>query len=108
MPGQYSFPITFKTFEGWPASFEYYTARKKGKICYHLVAAVEPENPMWEMKCGAEVILRETKVLTTPTKTCNAEVVSWYLLDYLAVALGKEEVLLMSILRRMGIFQERW
>lgn len=31
---------------------------------------------MWEMKCGAEVILRETKVLTTPTKTCNAEVVS--------------------------------
>jgi hypothetical protein len=42
MPGQYSFPITFKTFEGWPASFEYYTPRKKGKICYHLVAAVEP------------------------------------------------------------------
>jgi len=31
---------------------------------------------MWEMKCGAEIILRETKALTTPTKTCNAEVVS--------------------------------
>lgn len=22
MPGQYSFPISFKTFEGWPASFD--------------------------------------------------------------------------------------
>jgi hypothetical protein len=21
-PGQYSFPISFKTFEGWPASFD--------------------------------------------------------------------------------------
>lgn len=24
-PGQYSFPISFKTFEGWPASFEVIT-----------------------------------------------------------------------------------
>lgn len=41
-PGQYSFPFSFKTFEGWPASFNHYTPQKKGVIIYHMVAAIEP------------------------------------------------------------------
>lgn len=53
MPGQYSFPISFKTFEGWPATFDYNLPTKKGKIKYHLSAQVEPENAGWSMKCGA-------------------------------------------------------
>ena len=63
---------------------------------------------MWEMKCGAEVILRETKVLTTPTKTCNAEVVSWYFYFYIVVVLEKEEAPLMFILKKMGMYQGTW
>lgn len=40
-PGQYSFPFCFKTFEGWPASFDHITPRKKGAIIYHIVAGIE-------------------------------------------------------------------
>jgi hypothetical protein len=39
-PGQYSFPFSFKTFEGWPASFNFYSPQKKGIIIYHMVAAI--------------------------------------------------------------------
>lgn len=39
-PGQYSFPFSFKTFEGWPASFQHKTQRKKGVIVYHITAAI--------------------------------------------------------------------
>lgn len=39
--GQYSFPISFKTFEGWPASFSHITPRKKGVIIYHMTVAIE-------------------------------------------------------------------
>lgn len=42
LPGQYSFPFSFKTFEGWPASFIHYTPQKKGIIIYHMTAAIEP------------------------------------------------------------------
>jgi hypothetical protein len=72
------------------------------------VAAVEPENPMWEMKCGAEVILRETKALTTPTKTSTAEVTSWYFKIYLVVVLEKVGVVLMFTLKRMDMCLEKW
>ncbi len=39
-PGQYSFPFSFKTFEGWPASFLHDTQRKKGVINYHMTVAI--------------------------------------------------------------------
>lgn len=39
-PGQYSFPFTFKTFEGWPASFDYSSKYKKGKTIYTITVAV--------------------------------------------------------------------
>lgn len=40
-PGQYSFPFSFKTFEGWPASFDHITPRKKGAIIYHMVVGID-------------------------------------------------------------------
>jgi hypothetical protein len=51
-PGQYSFPFSFKTFEGWPASFNYYTPKKKGVISYHMVAAIEPLTPQFQIQGG--------------------------------------------------------
>jgi hypothetical protein len=39
-PGQYSFPFSFKTFEGWPASFQHITSTKKGVIIYHMTVAI--------------------------------------------------------------------
>lgn len=47
--GQYSFPISFKTFEGWPASFSHITPRKKGLIIYQMTVAIEG------MSKGAEI-----------------------------------------------------
>jgi len=51
-PGQYSFPFSFKTFEGWPASFNYYTPQKKGIIIYHMTAAIEPISPQFQIQGG--------------------------------------------------------
>lgn len=49
-PGQYSFPFCFKTFEGWPASFQHRTQRKKGVIVYHITVAIEPVTKQFQMK----------------------------------------------------------
>ena len=57
-PGQYSFPFCFKTFEGWPASFNHYTPQKKGVIIYHMVAAIEPVSNAFKIMGGREIILR--------------------------------------------------
>lgn len=63
-PGQYSFPFRFKTFEGWPASFAHYTPTKKGVIIYHMVAAIEPISPKFNICGGREIIMRETRMVT--------------------------------------------
>ena len=76
-PGQYAFPISFKTFEGWPASFDYNTPRKKGRIVYHMTAAVEPQTPQFELKHAVEITMRETKMLAASTKKSVAEITSW-------------------------------
>lgn len=57
-PGQYSFPFSFKTFEGWPASFIHYTPQKKGIITYSMTAAIEPATPQFQIQGGREIILR--------------------------------------------------
>lgn len=49
-PGQYSFPFSFKTFEGWPASFQHITPRKKGVITYRMSICIEPENKKVQAK----------------------------------------------------------
>ena len=51
-PGQFSFPFSFKTFEGWPASFNYHTPQKKGIIIYHMTAAIEPLGPQFQLQGG--------------------------------------------------------
>ena len=49
-PGQYSFPFSFKTFEGWPASFSHITPRKKGAIIYHMVVGIDSHNKGMQLK----------------------------------------------------------
>ena len=73
-PGQYSFPFSFKTFEGWPASFNYSTPKKKGVIIYHMVAAIEPVAPDFKLQGGREIILRETRVVQARQESSSAEV----------------------------------
>ena len=51
-PGQYSFPFCFKTFEGWPASFEHKTPRKKGVIIYHMTVGIDPASKQFQFKYG--------------------------------------------------------
>lgn len=48
--GQYSFPFSFKTFEGWPASFIHYTPQKKGIIIYNMTASIEPVSPQFKLQ----------------------------------------------------------
>lgn len=48
-PGQYSFPFSFKTFEGWPASFSHREYAKKGVIIYHMTVAIEPVSPQFKL-----------------------------------------------------------
>ena len=48
--GQFSFPFSFKTFEGWPASFNYHTPQKKGVIIYHMTAAIEPITAQFQIQ----------------------------------------------------------
>ena len=57
-PGQYSFPFCFKTFEGWPASFDHITPRKKGAIIYHMVVEIESPNRQLQLKHAQEITLR--------------------------------------------------
>jgi len=75
-PGQYSFPFSFKTFEGWPASFNYYTPAKKGVISYHMVAAIEPISPQFQIQGGREIILRETRLVQGQMKESNGSITS--------------------------------
>ena len=75
-PGQYSFPFNFKTFEGWPASFSYYTPTKKGVITYHMTAAIEPLTPQFQIQGGREVILRETRIVQAQQKESFANITS--------------------------------
>lgn len=75
-PGQYSFPFSFKTFEGWPASFNYYTPNKKGVISYHMVAAIEPVTPQFQIQGGREVILRETRPVQGHVKESSGTITS--------------------------------
>lgn len=56
--GQYSFPFSFKTFEGWPASFNHREREKKGLIIYNISAIIEPESPKFQMKYGRDIVLR--------------------------------------------------
>jgi hypothetical protein len=51
-PGQYSFPFSFKTFEGWPASFQHITSTKKGVIIYHMTVAIEPTSKQFNLSYG--------------------------------------------------------
>ena len=57
-PGQYSFPFSFKTFGGWPASFRHDTQKKKGIIIYQMTVAIEPLTPQFQMKFSREITLR--------------------------------------------------
>lgn len=75
-PGQYSFPFSFKTFEGWPASFSHHTPQKKGIIIYHMTAAIEPETRQFKIRGSREVILRETRVVQAQQKKSAGEIKS--------------------------------
>jgi hypothetical protein len=75
-PGQYSFPISFKTFEGWPASFDYNTPRKKGRIIYRMAANIEPTNPKFEMAHAIEITMRETRHIAAATKQSTTKITS--------------------------------
>jgi len=67
-PGQYSFPFSFKTFEGWPASFIHYTPKKKGIIIYHMTAAIEPVSNQLKIQGGREIVIRETRLVQSQQK----------------------------------------
>jgi len=56
--GQYSFPFSFKTFEGWPASFSHITPRKKGVIIYQMTVAIDGLNGDAAIKFSREIVLR--------------------------------------------------
>lgn len=66
--GQYSFPFSFKTFEGWPASFAHRELEKKGMIVYNITAIIEPESRQFQMKFSREIVLRETRMVNTQIK----------------------------------------
>lgn len=68
-PGQYSFPFSFKTFEGWPASFSHITPRKKGVIIYQMTVAIEPMSPQFQMKFSRQITLRETRMVKSQKKS---------------------------------------
>lgn len=55
--GQYSFPFSFKTFEGWPASFKHITPRKKGVIIYTMTVAIEPRTSSFNVSYRREITL---------------------------------------------------
>ena len=57
-PGQYSFPFSFKTFEGWPASFKHIKAAKKGVIVYRITVAIEPNSKNFNLSFRREIALR--------------------------------------------------
>lgn len=57
-PGQYSFPFSFKTFEGWPASFSHYSPTKKGVIIYNMTVSIDPVTPQFKLQASREIILR--------------------------------------------------
>jgi hypothetical protein len=76
VPGQYSFPFCFKTFEGWPASFSYKTPRKKGVIEYHMTVALEPMTKKFNFKYTQEITLRETRMLEAQHIKSEAEITS--------------------------------
>ena len=80
-PGQYSFPFSFKTFEGWPASFNHYTPQKKGVIVYHMVAAIEPVTSDFRVSGGREIILRETRMVTSQNRSSAGSITSCCCLD---------------------------
>ena len=75
-PGQYSFPFSFKTFEGWPASFSYYTKTKKGVISYHMTAALEPVTKQFNIRGGREITLRETRPVHQQVMESNGIITS--------------------------------
>ena len=74
--GQYSFPFCFKTFEGWPASFEHKTTQKKGVIVYNMTAAIETNDSRVQLKHSQVITLRETRWLESKSKKCQAEITS--------------------------------
>ena len=73
-PGQYSFPFSFKTFEGWPASFSHNEREKKGIIIYHIGAVIEPESPQFQLKFAREITLRETRAIDTQRREQNKDI----------------------------------
>jgi hypothetical protein len=75
-PGQYSFPFSFKTFEGWPASFIHHTPQKKGVITYNMSVAIEPLTPQFRIFGSRPIILRETRLVTSQTKQSNGTITS--------------------------------
>ena len=72
--GQYSFPFSFKTFEGWPSSFSYNTTRKKGVIEYHITVAIEPSSLFFNVRFKREITLRETRVVQAQTREDIAKI----------------------------------
>lgn len=75
-PGQYSFPFSFKTFEGWPASFMHDTPRKKGVIVYRMSVLIEPLSPTMQAKYAREITLRETRMVSSQHKKSQAGITS--------------------------------
>lgn len=75
-PGQYSFPFCFKTFEGWPASFDHITPQKKGVIVYNMTVAIEPSNRKAQCKFSRQISIRETRWLSSQHKKSEAEITS--------------------------------
>lgn len=75
-PGQYSFPFSFKTFEGWPASFDHITQTKKGVIIYHMTVAIEPGMGKMQLKYGQAITLRETRWLESKSIKRQCEITS--------------------------------
>ena len=75
-PGQYSFPFSFKTFEGWPASFNHRTQRKKGVIIYNMTVAIQPQTPQFKMMGNRVITLRETRMVSGQQKTTQGQITS--------------------------------
>ena len=80
-PGMYSFPFCFKTFEGWPASFNHHTPQKKGVIIYHMLAAIEPVTRDFRIVGGREIIMRETRMLSAQNRDSMGSITSCCCLD---------------------------
>lgn len=56
---------------------QYHTSQKKGKISYHMTAAIEPVNPMLQLSHSIEITMRETRQIAAASKQSTTTVTSW-------------------------------